>query len=392
MSKNARRIQGSGSIYQQKDGRWRGFLTLGRDENGKQVRTYVSGKTRKEVNEKLEVKKREHQAGLLASSKRQTVGQYLSQWLEDVVKVKNAKATYDLYKNTVDVHLSPLIGHVQLAKLSPGDLQRAYRQKTEAAGGATRTVELMHTTLRNALNVAVKWRLIVRNPALDVEAPRSIKREMVCWTSKEAKQFLAAAHAAGDRYYCLYVLLLSTGLRIGEALALRWTDLDWDNGLIMIQRTLSRGGGKYDFSEPKTALSRRALVLPSMTLDALQVHRREQVAHRLKLGQCYEDQDLVFATEYGGPLNPSNIRNRSFNPLIEKTLLPKITLHGLRHTAATSLLAAGVDLKRTSEMLGHASIKITADVYSHVNVGMQRETAATMDALLGGSASTKATS
>jgi integrase len=227
--------------------------------------------------------------------------------------------------------------------------------------------------------------MLARNPAELVELPRQARKEMQALSPKEATEFLKAA--AEDRWGVLFAFALATGMRPEEYLGLQWKDVDLERGVVTIKRALvwrSTGGGWY-FGEPKTARSRRSIPLPLSTLRALSEHRRKQAAERLKAGTSYQQHDLVFATPEGGPLAPRNLKRRHFRPILERAKLPAdFRLYDLRHTCATLLLAAGEHPKVVSERLGHASITLTLDVYSHVLPTMQEAASQKLEKLLYG--------
>jgi integrase len=198
---------------------------------------------------------------------------------------------------------------------------------------------------------------------------------------EEARHLLDAA--CGDRLEALYVLAVSTGMREGELLGLKWADVDLEAGALRVRRTLTRSGGKVSLGEPKTKKSRRTVRLTPRAVEALKRHRVRQAGERLKAGSLHEDQGLVFAGEGGGLVNPSNLRQRSFLPLLKWAGLPGITFHDLRHTCASLLFQKNVHPKFVQELLGHASIVITLDTYSHMLPGMGGEAADAMGEALG---------
>ena len=222
--------------------------------------------------------------------------------------------------------------------------------------------------------------LVARNVATLVTPPRRRRREMTALDPGQARALLEAR--AGDRLEALYALALTTGMRMGELLALRWREVDLDGGTLRVNATLHRTRDGFVFAEPKTARSRRQVALTNAAVGALRRHRVAQAEERLRLGAVWEDNDLVFANEVGRPIEATNLRNRSFWPLLERAALPRIRFHDLRHTAATLLLGQGVHPKIVSEMLGHSQIAITLDLYSHVTPTMQRQAAETLDAVL----------
>jgi len=202
-------------------------------------------------------------------------------------------------------------------------------------------------------------------------------------SAHEARNLLEAAQS--DRLEALYTLAVHTGMRRGELLGLKWGDVDLDGQTVRIRRTLTRKGTGYVLGDPKTKGSRRTVRLTQRAAEALKSHRVRQAEEKLRAGALYQDQGLVFAEERGGIINPSNLRNRSFVPLLRRADLPRITFHDLRHTCASLLFQKNVHPKFVQELLGHASVAITLDTYSHMLPGMGGETADAMDEALGSS-------
>ena len=311
------------------------------------------------------------------------------QWLE-AVRPSLRPSTWDRYEIYVRVYTIPQLGRVTLAKLGPQDLQMLYARKLEAGQSPT-TVRHLHAVLHKLLAQAVGWGLVPRNVADFVSAPRMVHHEMQTLSAEQARRLLTAA--TGERLEALYVLALTTGMRLGELLAQRWSDVDLDGGSLQIKATLQRGAHGLSFGEPKTARSRRGIVLTEAALASLHSHRVRQSAERLFVGKEWEDNDLLFANEVGRPIDAGNLRRRSFQPLLKEAALPSIRFHDLRHTAATLLLAQGVYPKAVSEMLGHSQISMTFDLYGHVTPTMQRVAAQAMDEILTGApADARATS
>jgi integrase len=243
-------------------------------------------------------------------------------------------------------------------------------------------VRHLHAVLRRALGDAVRWGVLARNPAAVVAPPRAVRHEIRALTTDEARALLAACE--GERLGALYVLALTTGMRRGELLALRWRDVDLVEGVLAVRSTLYRAEGRLVLAEPKTARARRLIHLAPEAVGALRRHREAQLEDRLRLGPAWDDQDLVFANELGRPVEAHNMIRRSFHPLLERAGLPRIRFHDLRHSTATLLLSSGVHPKVVSEILGHATIGITLDTYSHVLPAMHREAVGAMSLLLSG--------
>jgi integrase len=225
--------------------------------------------------------------------------------------------------------------------------------------------------------------MLTQNPASLVELPKQSRKEMQALSPDDAERFLKAA--AEDRYGLLFALALATGMRPEEYLALQWKDVDLKSGFVVVQRTLTwrRKGGGYYFDEPKTAQSRRTIPLPAGLLSLVVEHKRKQSEERLKVGPKYHNLGLVFATTEGGPLMNRNLLRRHFKPILHRAGLPKtIRMYDLRHSCATLLLTAQENPKVVSERLGHASITLTLDTYSHVLPSMQQAATDKLDKLL----------
>lgn len=358
----ARRAQGEGTIGQYKDGRW-----VARLYQPDGTRKAFYGKTPKEVAQKLAAAKAQLQKGLPLPKERQTVKKYLEEWLA-IVQDKVKPKTYTRYRALVTVHLAPGLGRHILARLTPHQIELFYAEK-QKSGLSPTTVHHIHAVLHRALDKAQRLGLVARNVCDLVDPPRIARKEMQVWSPEEAKTFLETIK--GHRLEALFVLALTSGMRQGELLALRWDDLDLDRGKLSVCATLQNIGGKMELSEPKTAGSRRQISLTPRAIDALRAHRARQNEERLHAGAYWQGYKLVFANQLGGPLDGTNLLKYWFYPLIERAGLPKIRFHDLRHTAATLLLRQGVNPKIVSEMLGHAKVQITLDTYSHVLPDMQ---------------------
>jgi integrase len=223
------------------------------------------------------------------------------------------------------------------------------------------------------LKQAVKWQILPFNPASMTDLPQNHRKEMKALSPEEAKRFLEAAK--GDKWHIIFSMAISTGMRPEEYLGLQWKDIDFNNGTATVQRALvwKRKGGGWSLPEPKTSQSRRTIPLPISVLRELKKHRKKQLEERLVFGAAYQNHDFVFSTEIGTPILISNLTRRHFKPLLKKAeLSEKIRLYDLRHTCATLLLAANENPKVVSERLGHATIVLTLDTYSHVLPSMQK--------------------
>lgn len=297
--------------------------------------------------------------------------------MENYAKSNVAAKTFEGYTEFVRKHFTPALGHHPLAKLQPLHIQAYYTKALESGrrdgkgGLSARTVLHHHRVLREALQQAVKWQLLVRNPADAVEPPRPEQKQMAVLDEDQAKRLLTAAE--GTRLHIPVLLAVTTGMRRGEILGLRWTDVDLTTGTAAVRQALGQTKAGMEFKTPKTQKSRRLVVLPQFVADELRRHKGQQAQQKLLLGPGYKDQSLVVAQADGSAF-PPNILSIAFATLVKQAGL-KVTFHGLRHTHATHLFLRKVHPKIVSERLGHSNIGITLDIYSHVLPGMQEEAA-----------------
>jgi integrase len=269
-----------------------------------------------------------------------------------------------------------------LANIRPLDVQGLYGDM-QVKGLAARTVRYCHAVLTSAFKQAIKWGMMAHNPASLVELPKQTRKEMQALSPEEANRFLEAA--SKDRWGILFSLALTSGMRPEEYIGLQWKDIDLQKGIAIVQRTLvwRRKGGGWYFGEPKTSRSRRSIPLPYSVVQGLAEHRRKQAEERLKAGPGYKTFDLVFATAEGGPLMVQNLFRRHFKPILKAAELPtSIRLYDLRHSCATLLLSANENAKVVSERLGHATITLTLDTYSHVLPSMQQAASEKLESIL----------
>lgn len=371
----SRRANNEGSIYKRPDGRWVASVTLPQGR-----RKYFYGKTRQDVAIRLTAALKARDDGLPIPGERQTVAQYLNGWLE-TAKTTVRPTTWHRYESYLRVHVLPDIGRIPLTRLTPDRLQRLWSEKLRA-GLSPASVRQLRAFVRKALNDAARWDIVPRNVAALTSPPKVARKEIRTLSPDEVRHLLAAAD--GDNLGALYTLAVTTGIRQGELLGLRWRDVDLEHLTLQVRQALHRTKGEYIFSDPKSAKSRRMVALTATAIAALRRHKANQAAERLKIGTAWRDIDLVFTNEEGGPIDAGNLRNRSFRPLLQRAGLPRIRFHDLRHTAATLMLGRGVHPKVVSEMLGHSQIAITLDLYSHVTPTMQREAAQAMEDALSG--------
>jgi len=315
-----------------------------------------------------------------------TLGVFLVDWLTHSASTRRP-TTSELYDKLVRQHIVPHLGTVGLAALAPADIRgwhAALLVKPKRWGGAPlspTTVRTAHRVLRRALQDALRWELIDRNPCDAVIAPRPAEVEMRAWDAEQARTFLA--YVEHDRLAAMWRLFLATGMRRGEVAGLRWIDVDLDAARLAVRSTRVLVYTDVQVVEPKTRRSRRAVSLDAGTVAALRAHLQRQEAERARAGELWTASGYVFVREDGRPIDPDRITHL-FRVAIDGCGLPRIRLHDLRHTAATLALGAGVHPKVVSERLGHSSIAITLDTYSHVLPSMQEDAAARMGDLLDG--------
>jgi len=379
-----KRGNNEGSIYRRKNGTWAAQYTVWTAEGRK--RRSVSGKTRAEVSRKLTEAMADRDGGFLYEAGKLTISEYLDCWLADAVKGTVKETTYANYAYITHKHISPALGHVKLKTLTPAHVRSFYGEKARTNLSAA-TVKKMHVVLRKALSQAVSDGLIPRNAADGVKPPRvsAPGEEIKPLDSEECALFLEASR--GERLEALYMVAVHCGLREGELLALRWEDVCLEDAkpAVLVRRTLTRGENGRGWvvgASTKSGQGRRVR-LTRQAASALKDHRKRQLEERLRLTGLWQDQGLVFPNETGSLFNPSNLRNRSFKRIKARAHVREdLRFHDLRHTCATLLLSEGVNVKVVSELLGHASITITLNTYSHVLPDMQDSAADAMEAAL----------
>ena len=314
-----------------------------------------------------------------------TVGEFLVRWLNDSAAPTVSARTYERYQEIVDDRLIPALGSARLSELHPLHIQETYAAwlkegRADGKGGLSpRTVLHFHKVLYQALEQAIKWHLLARNPCRDVRAPKPRTPQIITLSSEQLAALID--YAKGTRLYIPILLAGTAGLRRGEILGLKWSDIDFDASLLRVNRSLEKTKKGLALKPPKTARGARSITLPEITIDALRRHMVEQKKHRLKRGKGYTDMGLVCPCTKGTFWEPRNL-SRVFKRLIDSTNLPNVTLHGLRHSHITHLLKANVHPKIASERAGHSSVAITMDVYSHAIPDMQREAAAKIDEMM----------
>lgn len=368
---------------------WTYVISQGYDESGKKRQTWKGGfRTRDEAKTARAQAMTRMAEGTYVPPVKMTVAAFLREWLAGAKTTGIRPSTLASYRLNVERHIIPRLGGWRLQELTPGAIEAVYSEllasgRADGQGLSPQTVKYVAMILKHALSIAVRKRYLVRNPAADATAPRPVRgREMKTWTADEVGRFLG--HVRGDDLFAAYLIAVTCGTRRGETLGLRWGDVDFERGRVSIQQTVLAVGYALTFSTPKTAKGRRTVALEAAALEALREHRRRQIETRLAFGPDYRtDLDLVFARADGSPVHPERL-TRSFDAHVRAAGLPRIRLHDLRHTNASIMLAAGVPAKVASERLGHSSIAITLDTYSHVLPGLQEDAAAKIGAAIFG--------
>jgi integrase len=372
-------------VHKRKQGGWQGSIDVG-VVDGRRRRKTVYGATQREVRDKLAAIRRTLDAGLPVGTRRpMTLGAYLEAWLRDTLPTMVRPSTVASYSSLTRQHIIPGLGHHRLDKLTAVHIRGFLGEKSMQTSPRTkrplssRTMQYLHAVLRLALEQARRDDLVARNVAGLVAGPKVQRAEIEPLTPAEAARLFAAA--AEDRLSPLWLLVTALGLRRGEALALRWEDVDLDRGHLQVRATLQRLSGRLVRADmPKTKSSRRALPLPEVVVEALRAHRAAQVQERLA-SRAWADEALVFTTSIGTPLEPRNVL-RSFHALCDRAEVRRVRIHDLRHAAASFLLLQGVDMRVVMGTLGHSRLATTSDLYTHLLEPVQRAAADRMDDLL----------
>ena len=305
-----------------------------------------------------------------------TVAEYLDDWIERAARDLKP-TTAASYRNDIG-HLKRQLGHVRVQDLTPLTVERAYHELVKS-GLKAKSVRNIHAVLRRALGDAERLGLIVRNPAASARPPTPDRVEQSTWTPDELSAFLGSVQ--DHRLFASFVLAATTGMRRGEVLGLRWRDVDLDVGRLSVVHTITTVNGVPVEGDTKTNKSRRRIGLDAVTVEVLRAHRQRQRQERLLAGPIWQDTGLVFTQEDGSAVHPDRY-SRWFTALVRTAGVPKIRLHDVRHTNATLALEAGVHPKVVSERLGHATVGITLDLYSHVSPAIDQAAAETIAAMV----------
>jgi integrase len=356
-----------GSIQKRGKNSWRLVFDLDRGHDGKRKQKTVTFRgAKRDAEAELSRILAEMRNGGFVDPGNLTVEQYLKRWLEHVA-TKTSPKTHERYEEIARLGLIPCLGAIKLSKLRPMHLQECYAEALKSgrmygSGGlSARTVMHYHRILSQALKQAVRWQLLSHNPAEAVDPPKPERKEMMALDEDQTAVLIDTAE--DHSLYIPVLLAVTTGMRRGEVLALRWTDVNLKGGFLSVTQTLekTRKGG-LRFKQPKTQKGRRKISLPSIAVDALRKHRIDQAELYLRFGVGWKENGLVCMKGIGEPINPNTLTS-SFASLVLKTDIPKVRFHDLRHTHATQLLKEGVHPKVAQERLGHATIAVTLDLF-----------------------------
>ncbi len=359
------------------------IIETGRDINGKRMQKWFSGyKTKKEAEKDMVKLLNQLETNMFINPEKITLAEYLKQWLSDYVETNLAQKTFEGYRVNIESHIIPSIGNILLQKLQPINIQKFYKEKLEngrvdgKGGLSAKSVLYIHRVLRKALDQAVKMQLIPRNVADAVTPPKVKQFKASFLDENQVKEMLEAFQPT--KIHIPVLLAAGVGLRRGEALGLQWKDIDFQNKTVSISRSLLPSKKGLIFHEPKTENSNRVLILPQTILDELQNHKELQDNIKNIAGNAYHDNDLVTCYEDGSPINPASF-SHTFARTLKRKNLGHIRFHDLRHANATLMLKYNIPSKVASERLGHSSIGITLDLYSHVLKEMQEDAAKKFD-------------
>ena len=376
-----RRGWGEGSVYERKDGKFVAQVSYLDEASGKRRYRRATAATRRLAVAKL--KELEAQAATEGAQTPITFENFFRAWVADVLPEQVKESTRENYLTIAKAYLFPALGRLPLERVSPAEIQRILRSIADS-GRSPRTAQLAYAVLHRSLEYAVRSDQLANNPCSKVDRPRSKSREMATLSRAELDALLRAA--TDDRLGAIFVLAVSTGMRKGELLALKWSDVDLDRAELHVRSTLRRSPDKGLVTDaPKTRQSRRVVVLPALATSALGAHKRRQAEEQLEAGPAWHRTGHVFATEIGTPIDPRNL-DRTWHRVREAAgISDSVRFHDLRHSAATFLLESGVPIEIISKLLGHSGVRVTADVYGHLTRRLQEAAAAAMDGVLGGS-------
>ncbi|MFH8870308.1 tyrosine-type recombinase/integrase [Streptomyces griseus] len=377
MAPKKRNPNGAGSIWRRKDGRYEARVYVPQPD-GTRKRKTVYGGTWDECDAKRQKLVLRDRQGIPTPTRSARLSEWLPYWLEEFVRDDRKKTTYAKYETHVRRYLVPHIGSKRLETLGAADVRRMLTAVTAQASAAT--AKESHRVLRSALTAACREELISRNVVKLVPAPRIQSRELKPWDLEETTTFLKAARK--DPLYAAFVLAVTLGLRRGEVLGLRWSDIDLERRMLTVRNQIQRVQKELYADSTKNRRT-RAIPVPLMCVAPLRWQRLRQTAQRDAAGRAWQDSAYVFTTRTGRTIEPRNL-SRSFERITEDAGLRRVRLHDARHGCATILFAAGVPARVVMEILGHSQIAVTMNIYTHVSDANRREAMGHMDRLLGG--------
>lgn len=357
---------------------WTVHYYLGYDDQGKKKYSTKRGfRTKKDAETWLADLTKQLHSGEYQEPSEQLVKDFLVQWLDykrDFVRER----TIEIYTNAIIRHVNPYIGRIKLTDLKPIHLRDMYSKLQRKSNLSARSIRQIHSILHDALGRALKWELVTRNVVDAVDSPNPQKVKFEIWTLAQVREFLAHDDVKAHRFYILWLLALTTGMREGELLALRWSDIDLDKGRIQVKSTLLWSDKQFKLGPTKSESGQREIVISPNVVTALRTHRSKQNMDRLKMGASYTNNDLVTCRINGNYVDGRYVR-RQFVALVEKAGLPLIRFHDLRHTHASLLLELGEELRVIQGQLGHSNISVTADTYAHISDTVRERPAQLID-------------
>jgi integrase len=366
--RSPKKANGEGTAYKRPDGRWTAQVYVNQSD-GRRVRRTFYGWSRKEVEKKMTELRDRSEAGAPITPITLTVEAYLNEWLTQIVAIRVRGNTFAAYRYNADRYLIPDIGRKKLVQLTARDL-RLYFEGLRRRGVGARTVKYVHTTLRAALQDAVREEILDRNVAALVQVPAPPRTEREPLSVEEVRSFLKASR--DDRHYAMFVIFAVLGMRRSEVLGLRWEDMDLTEGFLQVRRGLQRIGGALQVLPTKTVRSRRTIPLPSFVTRVLTTHLASQEVERRQLAERWPDLGYVFATPIGTPIDPRNC-TRVVQNACRKAGVRVVRLHDFRHGCVSVLLNLGVPPRTAMDIVGHSTIEMTMNVYGHVTLDAKRE-------------------
>ena len=367
MTARRKAANGAGSIYQRKDGRWCGELYV-TEAGGRRARRQVYGRTRREAETKLVQLRSKADGDIPLTPARLTLELYLKEWLTQIVAPRVRPNTLEAYSYNAEKYLVPDLGKRPLAKLTAREV-RLYLDELGQRGVGVRTIRYVHSTLRAALEDAVREELLEKNVAKLVRPPVTPKAERQPLTIDEIRAFLKATR--DERLHAMFVTIALLGLRRSEVLGLRWDDVDLGMGTLTVRQGLHRVDGALRLMPTKTVRSRRTVPLPTPVLESLENHRREQDAERMCLAEHWPQSGFVFTTPIGTPIDPDN-GSKIVRAALRRSGVRTVRLHDFRHGLVSVLLGLGVPPRTVMEIAGHSALEMTMNVYAHVTLDDKR--------------------